>query len=673
MNVLFCGGVKTNNIVSAISKSFESGSVDFIVEPFIEDVVDTFMKGNIFDRAIIIEQGWTHDNEDEDEYSVREKINKFASDMANRGLEASFIFLNQTDIMASIVDEEILPIKSDSIILVKQPKYYVNFFVDLVTKESGELDEYIYKPANEDYDEPTDEPTEDINKLSNNEFGTEEQEKNTVGDIKESDFDDFKLLDETVVVSKDTENTEFNDPEFGETVTVEQPKNDSLSDFDFKESDFDFKESDFDNIKSDNAGLTDTSINEGKELKIEPNIFDDITDFRFDNESTGDSKSDNKTEETIFSEVDIKSTYSDENNQTTDITENVFEGNEGSKSETTEFEITQKFFEATNDCEINQSDNTQTYKQNYKQEIDDSEQNDNVATTNRVNENVDYICNNEVRSCINAVAKNGCSIVVTGCGGCGTSTVSMNLANVLWRLGYTILLVDLDTKYKAQSYITKDHYESIDPDSAPIMSAINSSSGINAYVSVVKQGYHLLTMGMASDSVSSEKALNKDKLSRFITFAKMNYNFVIYDVPFENATTNLDDIIYSADNIILNIDSSTWGINKTLIAMCNIDNPDIQETLFTRTQLLYNKFRGIDKLNGKKVKNTFDIAKIMDKKVESLLGEDPGYHFSNLRVCGVIQDNPGFEKGWFNEKQISDTKNGFELFRNLLVSIVLRK
>ena len=81
----------------------------------------------------------------------------------------------------------------------------------------------------------------------------------------------------------------------------------------------------------------------------------------------------------------------------------------------------------------------------------------------------------QIRDTLDAFANRGNSILVTGCGGCGTSTIALNLANIINRLGYTVLLVDLDTENKTQSYISKDNFDCLEAESAGLMAAVRGS------------------------------------------------------------------------------------------------------------------------------------------------------------------------------------------------------
>ena len=270
-------------------------------------------------------------------------------------------------------------------------------------------------------------------------------------------------------------------------------------------------------------------------------------------------------------------------------------------------------------------------------------------------------------------ASRGNSIVVTGCGGCGTSFIAYSLANIINQLGYTVLLVDMDTLGRTQSYITKSNYESMEVEDAKLMAAINSSNNASSYETIVKQGFHLLTMGMGTDTAPVKDILHKEKLSRFVNVSKSSHNFVIYDIPFADATNFLADITYTADNLVLVSDASNWGIAKTMLSVCNISIEDMQDTVFNRAQLVFNRYRNLTKLFGKKVRTGNDITKVMDSKVQELIGEDPGFHFEDMIIAGIINDDPSIENGWFEDVTYTDTKKGQEVFLELVEHIILKK
>ena len=281
---------------------------------------------------------------------------------------------------------------------------------------------------------------------------------------------------------------------------------------------------------------------------------------------------------------------------------------------------------------------------------------------------------NKVRNNLRPFAARGNAIVVTGFGGCGTSTVAYNLANIVNQLGYTALLIDCDVKGRTQNYISRVNYESMDTDGANLMSAVNSSTGLNNQVSILKSGFHLLTMGIGADIGSVDKLLHRDKLNRFINNCKASHEFVIYDIPFEDATNFFSEVTYAADNIVCVTDMSTWGITKMMLGICNVPSEDMQDALFNRAQIVFNKERGngIQKLFGQRVTSVTQLMQTVDKQVYDLIGDDPGFYFDHLTVSGIIKDDPAIENCWFENVQYSDTKRGQGIFLELLNSIVLR-
>lgn len=127
------------------------------------------------------------------------------------------------------------------------------------------------------------------------------------------------------------------------------------------------------------------------------------------------------------------------------------------------------------------------------------------------------------------------------------------------------------------------------------------------------------------------------------------------------------------DNLVLVADASNWGITKLMLNVCNISLDDMQDTIFSRAQLVFNRYRNLTKLLGKKVRTGVDITKVVDMKVQELIGEDPGFHFEDLHIAGIINDDPEIENGWFDSVQYSDTHKGQAIFLELLEHIVLKK
>ena len=651
MKILISGGIKTNNIVEGVGMCFNSGGIDFIAVPFIEDINNIYQRGDYFDRVIIIEQSWNHDFEDTVEMNIRQRINEFAIQSADKAAfdDISFVFLAQNEESASMVFEEILPIQNLSIVLVKKPKYSIGFFRSLITTDMDKFpQEIVYKLINNDNDSKEVDNGNYTN-TSANDYSVEYCDDDIMSELFGDSGDDFSdELFGSVNLNKESEFTQgenFNKDGFGDS---DFEQGGSFDDEDFRE--------DIDNIQDDEKPSfnTDDGIHDSDDF--EPN-----SSFNAENPSFNTDDSDDFEPNSSFN--DEKPSF---NTDDSDDFEQSGRGEAKNSFNDSMYEVEKNdgYTDEYNPNLDNYNPGTKFDDRDYEREIDNQ---------NNGGQFVNDLSSSQIKATLDAFANRGNSIVVTGFGGSGASTVALNLANIISKLGYTVLLVDLDTENKAQSYISKNNYECVEPDSASLMAAINSTSGINAHISIVKQGFHLLTMGLGSDSAPIENLIQPDKIARFINLAKASHNFVIYDVPFKTAVGFGKDFTFMADNLVFSIDCSNWGITKAMINMCNVDGDDMQETLFSKGQILFNRYKTFGKIMGKKVKTAIDITKVMDNKVRELIGEDPGYYFQALHICGIINENPNFESGWFGDVQVSDTSDGSQLFLDLLTNIVMKR
>lgn len=720
MKILISAGSKTQNIVNGIASRFSSGGVDFIVIPYIEAIDDIFQRGEYFDKAILLEQSWNHDMADDDEFVLRQRINEFANQSLNRGIDnISFVFLTQDEDSAFQVYEEILPIQTNSVVLVKQPNYSVKFFVDLIKTEVDKFpEEMVYTPpvAEETPVEvtPVVEETpqieyrpiydiddefgsdgvyngnrlpdqEGINITDQNGFITPpppinvqpqpQQQSNDWeglgdGDGFDTGFQPDQQIDTGEIPDWSGENKSFNfddtafKQEVDEPIIEPEPAETFTSqvgdwDPDIADQVYNQQSGDIPDYSGEDLYGTNPQSQQPQQPMEDPN------DYLYDQpggqsgqpdqqygypqqeyqQQSGNIPDFSTDEHELYGTQDQQDLYGQPNQQ------DMYGGPNGQQNMGYN-QMHQSGYETSEDI--------------YNAEPDISAP---TAPRRATRTNLDT---RQIRSLLDAFANRGNSILVTGCGGCGTSTISLNLANIINKLGYTVLLVDLDTQSKTQSYISKSNYDSIEPDSAGLLAAINSTSGINAHIAIVDTGFHLLTMGMGSDSFDIKSKIQRDRIARFINLAKTSHNFVIYDTPFDTAIGFGKDFTYMADNIVLTVDCSNWGISKTMLNMCNIEDEDMYETMFNRGQLLFNKYRVLNRVMGRKVKTAIDITKVMDYKIRDLLGDDPGYYFQSMHICGLINDDQKFEDGWYSNMQYSDTQAGFKMFTDILKNIVLK-
>ncbi len=688
MKVLISAGGKTQNIINSIASRFSSGGVDFIVIPFIENIEDIYQRGEYFDKAIILEPSWNHDFVDEDEFVLRQRINDFANQSSGHGIDnVSFVFLAQTEESAFQVYEETLIIQPSSVVLVKQPNYSVKFFVDLIKTEIDKFsDDLVYKPEVEEEVEIEQTPVE-VEDKPQVEYQADYQ-SDLFDDIGEDSgiYNGNRLPDQPDQLNISSFNFNKDEPEEVPSDTtdgwIEPPSmpEDPFSDIgdDFEDQPEVSMSGEIPNMDGEprKFGIDIEKHDEPKpsfeQSEVEePPVFVPQVDGW---EDTG------IPEPELYPESGSIPDYSGEDNMYDNPMreESVYDTEQPQPDQyppDQQYQPYEQPYEQPYPQPMYQSDDVygggQEYGETPQQDSIYGEEQDIVAPSVRqpMKTNLDI---RQIRATLDAFANRGNSLLITGCGGCGTSTVALNLANVINKLGYTVLLVDLDTKNKAQSYISKSNFDCMESDSAALLSAINSTSGINAHIAIVETGFHLLTMGMGSDSFDMSKMVRQERISRFINLAKNSHNFVIYDIPFETAVGFGKDFTFMADNVVITVDCSNWGISKTMLNMCNIEDDDMYETIFNRGQLLFNRYRVLNKVMGRKVKTAMDITKVMDFKLRELLGEDPGYYFQSMHICGLINDDQRFEDGWFNETQYSDTQIGYKIFTDILKNIVLK-
>jgi cellulose biosynthesis protein BcsQ len=882
MRVLLSGGKKTQNIIDGISKRFTTSGDEFLVIEYLEDIVGIFSRGDYFDKAVITEQSITRDGAITDEMQIRRRVNDFATTMSNRPHKYNYVFLAQTEEIANMIYEEILPIFDESAVVFKKPKYNVTFFVDLIVTEAKDLpSDWVYEPAvnipdsddfitadiagndfgnnqvdTSDMDasmELQDMPADDIfgdswgngdgfggeNGL-NFDLGDQGQGNSFGGDIEEDGF----AIDENGNVIDDFQgDTQGFGNQFGEGFGNTSTDGVELSADDFGSGDFngDLGDNDFGgDFNGDFGGEIsgDNGFNsfENDEVLDQDNMkaikqSGDLPDYSepVDNEF-GAEDNDNYNDEGLFGDADLAagvagvmageamSNTSDifgqdgqyDNDQMgsddfgndqigsndfgndqygNDMSNNFDNGNydntgfdngnydntgfnndeynndgfdngnydnydnpqQGGNNMVSNDGFDNSMYDNGNTMNDNNSDNDGGFDNSMYDNAYQNDGNSNGGFDNSMydnNEQDNYQNNiennmygdqsgfdqsmynsgmdtapkkglkgllskkkgnkyqdvsglnspqpvqgweqdiqqelkhtgksegvnvNSIKKQLKPFAARGNSIVVTGCGGCGTSTIAYNLANIVHQLGYSVLLVDMDTEGRTQSYISKTNYDSMEPDGANLMAAVNSSTGTGAQEAIVKQGFHLLTMGLGTDTAQVSELLHKEKISRFVNLVKSSHDFVIYDIPFRSATDYLSEITYTADNLVLVTDASNWGIAKLMLSVCNISADDMQDTIFNRAQLVFNKYRNLTKVFGRKVRTGIDITKIIDMKVQELIGEDPGFHFEDLHIAGILNDDPEFEKYWFEKVQYSDTQVGQAVFLELLEHIVLKK
>jgi len=653
MRVLISGGKKAINIVKSLENRFASGSVELTIEENIDNIESFLSRGDYFDRAIIIEQSWTKDGAQQDEIVLRRSINNFISIIKQKhNRDFSLIFIATTEKMAKIAWEETIDIQESSCVILKAPPYSVGFFASLVTKEMNDIPEYlIFKLNDLQESEPTNsdsysfgerlDPVTDIG-------------ENTLNNNMEQDIE-FKSID-----TNNEENASLDDEIFG-SVDITDDFDSTTFDNEIEnifDNGYDTIESDdfFEQIDEDGIDFFEKADIGDNEFTEEMNMSDDnLTEHQENIEKHTNTKEPNKgLIEQVKSDRDIQQLF--------DTT--IFNKDKERDVKNTKLLVDIPSLETQK----------QPYEDNKQGKKSFSKQGNKKVGRSKIVPDVNMP---QLKSILDALSAKGTSIVVTGASGSGVSTIAANLANTLVKLGYAVLLVDMDTKNRAQAYMSKDAYEIVHSngiDNASLRLALNNPHlGVGRYVNIISPAFHVLTMGLAGDIIEDDKLAEKSKLIRFSNIAKSSYQFIIYDIPFDKAVSYCSDIVCSADNIIMTVDSSNWGVMKALLAMSNIDDAAMQKAMFTRAQICFTKYIPKDKIIGYKAKSLLDILTNMDKLIEDLLGDCAEYRFEDMQICGVAMYDDLYDKCWFSQNYYSDYEVGYITMIKLINNMYINK
>ena len=279
---------------------------------------------------------------------------------------------------------------------------------------------------------------------------------------------------------------------------------------------------------------------------------------------------------------------------------------------------------------------------------------------------------NRLKEKLDVFKRNGCIITVTGGKASGKTTVAGNLANILCKFGYSVLVIDMDTMSKGQTTLNQDNFVTINSgrsEQSALKSALGSTSDrIGRFVSIVRPGFHVLGTSTRADKLSYGDIENK-YINRFLHNCQNSYNFIIVDIPFEAAADRFADMVTIANQLIITERLDNAGLMDMLIDMSNIEDEDMTDAIFEKAKVVFNMDYGAKALLGKKVNKTSDVLNALDIRLNDVIGFNPDYSFSDLEVVYAIKHNNNIKNYILDKKYYSDTVEGKNLFVDLLCKI----
>ncbi len=740
MLVLLCNGRSSYSLAEQIRPRFRSGGVELDSLDNIEHIEEYLSKGIDFDRVVLLEDGLSLDGEDTKESSIRFRLESFINSIEDKLGNVTYVFIARTDKVAKMMYEETLTIQEKCRVILKEGTYPLTFMTRLLTKNLEDLNKgLIYKPREQGIDDTgvswSVEHGAELTGLSNQLERLEEVEIDGVEEeqdeeIEQDIIDNFDDLFDIELGLSDTESlTENKDFSYNSSLQGEYSSNLGYRfDFEGSEESLDISntichldnknsiegqiEGFFDDISSFEEVEEDYEEEDEEDIESEIYTGQDIEFMRTENtykEETHPYTEVDREEISPYTKMDTKETNpytpynkvgTKETSHYTKVDKNIDNPYNKDSIHTLDIkETSSSLIDSTNTSGLDlfmDSDDLEEFEETdtpSKQSL--SEETEIQSTTyirkkglfrrkESKSANKKQTQKQEQRqeqrqglkAVLDTYKHRGSSLVVTGTSSSGKSTLVYNMANTLVNMGYSVLIVDMDTVNRTQAFISKQAYEavhSIDPENASLKQAINSvNGGAGRYVNIVKPALHLLTLGLAGDVIKPEDLAPKQKLPRFASNIRNNYNFIIYDMPFDVAVDYASEITYTADNILISCEFSSHGIMNLMLAMCNIDNEDMEETMFTRSTLCFTKYKDIETILGTKVKSIREVLNRVDTEIEGLLGIEPDYYFSNIDISGVMKYNDEYEYSWLSDKAYTDKSDNQTEYISLLSNILLK-
>lgn len=666
MKVLICAGQKTDAVVGALSRKFDNNGDAIQGVRYCEEIHEKFMLGTTYDRVVIFETAITHDEELNMDV-CRDRIEELVSNISVRGTDETIVFIVESEGLADVILSETFEISDREAVIQMAGPYKVTFIARAMITSVDELASEIgYKPSNNEtgFDEK-DAGSENGEELFGDTAETDGYSESTGDDIED-------ILGELGIGGGEQSSDELyglynNDTEKEELITEEE-EDGLYNSLEGQEDVHNTHEEvdEYDDEVNNEIYEPDINAEEGNN-GYEGGDRDYEDDTGIYDEDTAD--------ESLYTENEV--------DEIRDIRNNKIEYVDGRTGTVGDLRFCTKCGEKltardarkvymTGRCPkcLGVLLKTDSHKE---EEVDQSLYKDNVDNEEYEDDIEGVEVSNQLKSVMKLISKKGYTICFTGCDGAGVSTTAFNSANVISAMGYSVLLIDLDTYNRAQGYLSYRVYKGTGVSGTNLIEAVNTDKDIMSSVVVVRSGFHALTIGIAEDLAKPEDILKEDRLSKFITESKTKYDFVVVDTKLHELSRFLKPVAYMMDDIVAVVDDSKHGIIKYMLEMTNIENEDAQYSLFSRHKVILNRYRGTKEILGYKVRKTSELMKTLDKIVSGITGCELDIFFRDIPIVFTIPFIPEMEEYWFNKKQVSDTRKGKELFRDLVASILMKE
>jgi len=207
-------------------------------------------------------------------------------------------------------------------------------------------------------------------------------------------------------------------------------------------------------------------------------------------------------------------------------------------------------------------------------------------------------------------------------GGCGKTTVALNLAICFARAGYRTLAIDLDQQGNLSAGLGVDLNEL---SSTAHRLLFNDAPEIRRYFIEIRPQLKLLpnSIDIEADELLEAKKVNRELLlRRHLKPILPDFDVVLVDTPPAMRAATVNALVV-ADSVIVPIDCSSFALLgmsqllKTIAAISETHNPSLKILVLTT---MFDKRQNLDKIIRRQVEEFFGPSLVLESVIHRYVG-----------------------------------------------------